>query len=108
MRNFVDFWRFTFCCDYRRRCLGDRIDENHRDRSHADGFTRFRSGEDHVFHSGSAQRAGGLLPKHPADCVAEIGLPASVRTDDCRNSPTGEPQLGAIAERLETLEFDFP
>jgi hypothetical protein len=78
--------------------LGNRIDKNHRYRSHADGFARFRSGEDYVLHAGSAQASGGLLSQDPTDGVTQVGFTASVWTYNRRNAVTAKPQFGSVAE----------
>ena len=90
------------------RFLGEGVDEHHGDRGHTDGFARFGAGEDDVFHAGAAQAAGGLLAEDPADGIAEIGFTTAIGADDGGDAVPGEAQFGAVAERLKTLEFDFP
>jgi hypothetical protein len=92
------------------RCFRNRvgIDQNHGHRRHADWFPRLRPRENHVFHARAAQTARRLLAQHPADRVAEVRFAATIRSDDGGDATPVKPQLGAIAKRLETLEFDFP
>ena len=47
-----------------------------------------------------------LLAQHPTDGIAEVGLAAAVRPDDGGDAGAVEPHLGAVAEGLESLEFD--
>ena len=49
----------------------------------------------------AAQRLGRLLAQHPGDGVGDIRLAAAVGTDDGRNAVAMEPELGAVAKRLE-------
>ena len=65
-----------------------------------------RAGEDHVFHPGAAQALGRLLAEHPTDGVAQVRLPAPVRTHDGRNTRAVKAHLGPVAERLKSLDFN--
>ncbi len=70
----------------------------------AEGFAPRRAAEDHVLHLRAAQRAGGLLPQHPADGVAEVAFSAAVRPYD-GGDPVVEREHRLVGERLEPLEL---
>ena len=82
------------------------IDQGHGDVGHAERLAVARAGEDHVFHAGAAQALGGLLAEHPTDGVADVGFAAAVGADNGGDARPVEPQFGAVAEGLESLEFD--
>jgi len=58
-------------------------------------------GEYHVLHRRAAQMASALLAQDPPKRVDDVGLPATVRTDDTRNS-TREFEHGPLHAGLES------
>ena len=98
---------------FRRRAAALRSwasgsDQNHGHRRHSDRFAGLGAREDHVFHAGAAQAAGGLLAQHPADGVAQVRFAAPVRTHHCCDPAAVETQFRLVAEGLKALKFDFP
>ena len=94
-----------------RTCPGDDrppfgIDQRHRDLCHAQRLAVPRPGEDHVFHASAAQAFSRLLAEHPGDGVTQSRLAAPVRADHRRQSAARETHLGAVAKRLEPLDFN--
>ena len=70
----------------------------------ADGGALGRAAEDHVLHLRTAQRAGALLAKHPADGVGNIRFSAAVRPDD-GGTVAAELQKRLVREGLEALDL---
>ena len=60
--------------------------------------------EDDVDKLGAAQRRRTLLAEHPADGVRDVGLAASVRTDDGDEARI-EREPGLVRETLEPDDF---
>ena len=56
--------------------------------------------ENHIRHFTAAQRLGGLLAKHPADGVGDIGFAAAVRANDGGDAGL-KVQRGLVREGLE-------
>jgi hypothetical protein len=56
--------------------------EGERDFSDVAGRTRRRAGEDHVVHARATHALGGILAHHPAQRFHQVGLAATIRTDD--------------------------
>ena len=91
----------------KRELFGAGIDENHGDGGHAQRLARLGAGKNHVFHARAAQRLGGLLTEDPTDGVTQVRLAASIRPDHGRDSAPVKFELRAVAEGLESLEFDL-
>ena len=61
------------------------------------------AGEDHIFHSGAAQRPGAGLPHHPAQRLQQVGFAAAVGADDA-SQPGLDQQLGRIDKGFEARQ----
>ena len=83
-----------------------RVHQGHGDVCHAERLAVAGSGENHVLHAGAAQGLGRLFAQHPTDGIADVRLAAAVRPHDGGDALAVEAQLGALAEGLESLEFD--
>src|SRR4029077_4763152 len=64
-----------------------------------------RALKDDVFHLPAAQQAWRLLAQDPADGIGDVGLAATVRTDDRRHARF-ERQLDRARERLEARQLE--
>ncbi len=73
---------------------------------HAERLARGAPVEDDVLHRVAAQLLRALLAEHPADGVGDVRLAAAVRSDDAGDA-VAERQVGAVAERLESLDFEL-
>ena len=69
------------------------------------GFSHLRTGEDHILHGGTSELFYFLLTEHPADCIGNIALSASIRTNDAGNSVV-EFKYDLIGKGFEPLDFD--
>src|SRR6185437_5190658 len=83
------------------------INQRERNLGHTGGLAVAGSGEDHIFHAGTAQALGRLLAQYPGDGVRDIRLPAPVGADDCRHTVPVELQFGAVAKRLESEDLEL-
>ena len=69
------------------------------------GFSCLCAGEDHVLHGRTSELLYLLLTEHPADCVGNIALSTSVRTNDAGDSVV-EFKYDLICKGFESLYFD--
>ena len=69
------------------------------------GLSRLRTGEDHILHGGTSELFYLLFTEHPADCIGNIALSASVRANDAGNSVV-EFKYDLISKGFESLYFD--
>src|SRR5205085_12343499 len=74
--------------------------------SEVHGAPRRRPLEDHLFHFRAAQRSRSLLSEDPSYGVGDIGFPAAIGADD-RGHPRLEHHVGAIRERLESVNLEL-
>jgi hypothetical protein len=86
--------------------LAVRVVEHQLDRGRADRLARAGAVEDDVCHRVPAQVFRGDLAHHPADGVDDVGLAATVRTDDA-DQVAGEIDGRRIDEGLETGQLDL-
>ena len=78
--------------------------EGHGDLGHVVGLAGIGAAEDDIRHLAAAQGLGRLLSKHPADGIKDVGLAATVGTDDRRHpSVKAEDRLGG--KGFETYQF---
>ena len=87
--------------------IGLGIDQREGNFGHAQGFTLPGSGEDDVFHLGSAERLGRLFAQNPAHRVEDVRFAAAIGTHHHGDSLAGQSHLRAIAERLEPQHLDL-
>ena len=80
--------------------------EHQLDAGLSDRFATGRAVEDHVAHALAAQAAGRAFPHHPAHRVDDVGLAATVGTDDAQQV-AGQMQHGGVHERLEPRQLDL-
>ena len=69
------------------------------------GLSRLCAGEDHILHGGTSELLYLLLTEHPADCIGNIALSASVWANDAGNSVV-EFKYDLIGKGFESLYFD--
>ena len=67
-------------------------------------LARVAAVEDDVFHALAAQALGALFAHHPRDRVGDVALAAPVGADN-RRHPLVEGELGAVGERLESVDL---
>ena len=86
--------------------VNGRVHHRHRDRSHADRLAVPRTGEDYIFHPGSAETLGRLLAENPADRVAQVRFAATVRPDYSGDTRAVKAHFRAVAKGLKPLQFN--
>jgi hypothetical protein len=82
------------------------VREVQRDLGDVDGAACRRPLKDHLVHLRAAHQARALLAQHPPDRVRDVGLAATVRTDDRRHARF-EHELRGVGERLESVELEL-
>jgi len=81
------------------------VGEGEEDFGHAQGFAGVGAVEDEVGHFASAQGAGGLFAKHPADGVKDVGFAAAIGADNGGDAGV-EFQLDAVGKGFESCQLD--
>src|SRR6266699_2600810 len=76
------------------------------DFSHPAGRTIARALKDDIFHFAAAQMLYALLAQDPGNSVGNIALAAAVRSDNARDSLTGEDEVSVVREGLEARDFE--
>ncbi len=83
-----------------------RVFEDEHDLGHPRRFAPARSIEDHVEHRVAAQALGGLLAKHPLECIDDVGLAAPIGPDNASNRRVKD-EFRPIGETLKSLQDEL-
>jgi len=84
-----------------RAFIGFGVDHGDSDFGHAEGFAVAGAGEDDVHHVGAAEGLSALFAENPGDAVEDVGLAATVGSDDHGDAGAGEDEFRAVAEAFD-------